>query len=313
MREGEPDGPRSPLVNGCAATGSRAETPANCLTVDVEDYFHPNAMDAAVRPDQWSSLPQRVEGNTQRMLDLLDRHGAKATFFVLGWVAERQPRLVREIVARGHELACHGHLHRLAYELGPSEFRRDVERARGLLQDVSGEPVDGFRAASYSIVASTMWAIDILIDLGFAYDSSIFPVHHDLYGIPSFDRFRVRIDRPAGSIVEIPPSTLRLAGANLPIAGGGYLRLAPLSWTRWAIRRLNRVERQPAIVYTHPWELDPEQPRLAAGLGARLRQYSRLGAMHDKLTRLLAEFRFVPLGAAFAGQPAAPARYRTQA
>jgi polysaccharide deacetylase family protein (PEP-CTERM system associated) len=292
---------------------SRVPTPiTNCLTVDVEDYFHPNAMDAAVRPDEWSSLPQRVERNTYRVLDLLDRHDAKATFFVLGWVAERQPRLVREITARGHELACHGHRHRLAYELGPREFRRDVERARALLQDVSGEPVEGFRAASYSILASTMWAIDILIELGFAYDSSIFPVHHDLYGIPSFDRFRVRLDRPAGSIVEIPPSTLRIAGANLPIAGGGYLRIAPFSWTRWAIRRLNRIDGEPAIVYIHPWELDADQPRLAARYRTRLRQYSRLAGMERKLQRLLAEFDFAPLRAVFAGREAAPARYRPQ-
>ncbi len=296
-----------------AATGSSNGAPAaplNCLTIDVEDYFHPNAMDGAVRPDQWGALPQRVESNTNRMLDLLEEHGATATFFVLGWVAERYPALVREIVARGHELACHGHLHRLVYELGPDAFRRDVERARALLQDASGEPVDGFRAASYSIVADTMWAIDTLIDLGFSYDSSIFPIRHDLYGIPSFDRFRVRLQRPAGSIIEIPASTLRFFGANLPIAGGGYLRIAPFSWTRWAIRRLNRLEGQPAIVYTHPWELDAAQPRLTTRYRTRLRHYSRLDGMESKLRRLLTDFRFVPLRAAFAGKEAAPARYR---
>lgn len=296
-----------------AATGSSNGAPVaplNCLTIDVEDYFHPNAMDGAVRPDQWGALPQRVESNTNRMLDLLEEHGATATFFVLGWVAERYPALVREIVARGHELACHGHLHRLVYELGPDAFRRDVERARALLQDASGEPVDGFRAASYSIVADTMWAIDTLIDLGFSYDSSIFPIRHDLYGIPSFDRFRVRLQRPAGSIIEIPASTLRFFGANLPIAGGGYLRIAPFSWTRWAIRRLNRLEGQPAIVYTHPWELDAAQPRLTTRYRTRLRHYSRLDGMESKLRRLLTDFRFVPLRAAFAGKEAAPARYR---
>lgn len=292
---------------------SRPECPAtNCLTVDVEDYFHPNAMDALLRPDDWDSLPQRVERNTHRVLDLLDQYGARATFFVLGWVGERHPDLVREIVSRGHELACHGHLHRLAYELGPTEFRRDVARARAVLEDAAGERVEGFRAASYSILATTMWAIDILIELGFSYDSSIFPIYHDLYGIPKFDRFRVRLERRAGSIVEIPPSTLRIAGANLPIAGGGYLRIAPLACTRWAIRYLNRVERQPAIVYFHPWEIDCEQPRLAARFRTRVRHYSRLAGMERKLHRLLAQHRFATLRETFAGRVPAPASYRPQ-
>jgi len=290
-----------------------ASVQCNCLTVDVEDYFHPNAMDAAVAPEQWTSLPQRVERNTLRMLDLLDEHETKATFFVLGWVAERHPRLVGEIVGRGHELACHGYLHRLVYELGPVAFRRDVERARAVLQDQAGRAVDGFRAASYSIVATAMWAIDVLIDAGFAYDSSIFPVHHDLYGIPNFDRFLVRIDRPGGSIIEIPPSTLRVAGTNLPIAGGGYLRIAPYALTRWAIRRINRVDGEPAIVYTHPWELDADQPRLPVGMRTRLRHYSRLATTEEKLRRLLSEFHFAPLGTVFAAREASPALYAMEA
>lgn len=290
-----------------------AVPPLNCLTVDVEDYFHPNAMDSAVSPSEWPDLPQRAEANTRRLLDLLEAHDTRATFFVLGWVAERSPTLVADIVSRGHEIACHGYLHRLAYELGPAEFRRDVERARAVLQDLVGAEIRGFRAASYSIVSSTMWAIDTLIELGFEYDSSIFPVRHDLYGIPTFDRFRVRLERPSGSIVEIPPSTVRIAGINLPVAGGGYLRLAPFGFTRWAIRRLNDVDRQPALVYVHPWELDPDQPRLAVGPRTRFRHYSRLATTERKLKRLLAEFRFAPLREVFADTEAAPARYRPDA
>lgn len=281
----------------------------NCLTIDVEDYFHTNSMDAVVPPQTWDALPQRAERNTYRVLELLAEHDTKATFFVLGWVAERHPHLVGDIVAGGHELACHGHLHRLAYDLGPTEFKRDVVRARDLLQDMTGSKVEGYRAASYSIVPSTMWAIDILIDCGFGYDSSIFPIRHDLYGIPGFDRFRVRLDRPRGSIVEIPPSTLRIGGMNLPMAGGGYFRIAPYSLTRWAIRRLNRVDHQPAVVYIHPWELDPDQPRLDVGRRTRLRHYSRLEAMDRKLRRLLAEFRFAPLRDVFADSEPKRATY----
>lgn len=296
-----------------ASVNDAAVPSLNCLTVDVEDYFHSNAMDSAVSPSQWHGLPQRVESNTRRLLDLLEAYDTRATFFVLGWVAERYPSLVTDIVSRGHEVACHGYLHRLAYQLGPVEFRRDVQRALAILQDLVGGEVRGFRAASYSIVAGTMWVIDILIELGFEYDSSIFPVRHDLYGIPDFDRFRVRIERPTGAIVEIPPSTVRIAGTNLPVAGGGYLRLAPLGFTRWAIRRLNHVDRQPALVYVHPWELDPDQPRLAVGSRTRFRHYSRLATTERKLKRLLSEFRFAPLREVFADSAAAPARYRPNA
>lgn len=272
----------------------------NALTVDVEEYFHPNAMDGAIAPSQWDALPQRVEADTQRVLDLLSECDVRATFFVLGWVAERHPALIKEIARRGHEVACHGFAHRLVYRLGPDRFRADVARARGLLEQLVGAPVTGFRAASYSIIASTLWALDVLIELGFAYDSSIFPIRHDLYGIPRFSRVPVRVQRPAGEILEIPPSTVRLCGRNWPVAGGGYLRLLPYWVTRRALRRLNQREALPGMVYVHPWELDAEQPRLPAGALARARQYTNLHRTEPRLRRLLREFRFAPIRKAFA-------------
>lgn len=278
---------------------SPSDSIVNALTVDVEEYFHPNAMDGAVDPSEWDSLPRRVEECTHRLLDMLSEHGVRATFFVLGWVAERFPGLVGEIAGRGHEVACHGFAHRLAYRLGPERFRTDAERARGVLEDRLGRRVEGFRAASYSITSASLWALDALIDLGFAYDSSIFPVRHDLYGIPDFSRVPVRVRRAGGEILEFPPSTVRLAGRNWPVAGGGYFRLLPYRLTRLAIRRLNRRERLPAMVYVHPWEIDPEQPRLPAGRGARFRQYTNLSRTESRLRRLLADFRFAPIREAF--------------
>jgi polysaccharide deacetylase family protein (PEP-CTERM system associated) len=252
-------------------------------------------MDGVVAPSQWDALPHRVEGNTRRVLDLLSECDVRATFFVLGWVAERWPHLVVEIARRGHEVACHGFAHRLVYRLGPERFREDVLRARGLLQDLVGQPIAGFRAASYSIVDSTLWALDVLIELGFTYDSSIFPIRHDLYGIPSFSRVPVRVQRPAGSILEIPPSTVRLLGRNWPVAGGGYFRLLPYCITRGALRRLNRHEGRAGMVYVHPWELDVDQPRLAGSALARLRQYGNLHRTEARMRRLLREFQFAPI------------------
>jgi polysaccharide deacetylase family protein (PEP-CTERM system associated) len=272
-----------------------ASAVVNALTVDVEEYFHPNAMDAAVQPSEWDALPHRVEGNTRRVLDLLDEFQTRATFFVLGWVAERFPALIAEIARRGHEVACHGFAHRLVYKLGPVRFREDVRRGKRALEDCLGGRVLGFRAASYSIVASTPWALDILIEAGFEYDSSIFPIHHDIYGIPGFSRFPVRVKCTAGDIIEVPPSTLRLLGRNWPVAGGGYFRLLPYHVTTWAIRRINRHDQRPAMIYVHPWEFDVDQPRLAAGRASRLRQYTNLHKTEPRLRRLLSEFRFAPI------------------
>jgi polysaccharide deacetylase family protein (PEP-CTERM system associated) len=270
----------------------------NALTIDVEDYFHPNAMDAAVSPADWDCLPHRVERNTLRLLDLLDAQHVQATFFVLGWVAERWPQLVVEIDRRGHEVASHGYAHRLVYRQEPSQFRADVKRGKAILEDRLGAPVAGFRAASYSLVDSTLWALDILIEEGFTWDSSIFPIRHDLYGIPGFSRVPVTIRRPAGAIVEIPATTVRFLGRNWPVAGGGYFRLFPYSVTRCALRHLNRREGIPAVVYLHPWEIDPEQPRLAAAAISRFRQYANLRVTEARLLRLLRDFRFGPIRAA---------------
>lgn len=292
-----------PSATGASRPGARVPSEPriiNALTIDVEDYFHPNAMDDVVSPGEWDALPSRVEANTHRVLDLLSEHDVQATFFLLGWVAERAPQLVAEIARRGHEVACHGFAHRLVYRLGPQQFRADVARARARIEDLIGQPVRGFRAASYSIVAGTEWALDVLIEQGFTYDSSIFPIRHDLYGIPTFSRRPVRVRRPAGEILEIPPSTIRLLGRNWPVAGGGYLRLLPYRVTRWAIRHLNEHEAVPGMVYVHPWELDPGQPRLAAGRRARLRQYTNLHRTEPRLRRLLREFRFAPIREAFA-------------
>ena len=275
--------------------GMEAGMLVNALTIDVEEYFHPNAMDGVVRPEDWDSLPSRVEGNTRRMLEILDGGGVCATFFVLGWVAERWPQLVRDIAAGGHEVACHGYAHRLAYRLGPDAFRNDVGRARRILEDCLGTPVRGFRAASYSIIRDTLWALDALIEEGFQYDSSIFPIRHDLYGIPSFSRFPVRLRCRAGEILEVPPSTVHLFGRNWPVAGGGYFRLFPYSLTRWSIRRINRRDGRPAMVYVHPWELDVAQPRLAASTLSRMRQYTNLRATEARLQKLLREFHFAPI------------------
>lgn len=267
----------------------------NALTIDVEEYFHPNAMDEAVLPEQWDALPHRVEANTHYVLDLLSEYGVRATFFLLGWVAERWPRLVTEISRRGHEVACHGYAHRLVYKLGPDGFRADVARAKGILEDCLGAPVAGFRAASYSIISSTLWAIEILIEEGFQYDSSIFPVRHDIYGIPDFSRFPIKIRCHAGEILEVPPSTVRLCGRNWPVAGGGYFRLFPYCVTRWSMRRINLQDGQPAMVYVHPWEFDVDQPRLPAKATSRFRQYTNLGETGPRLRRMLQQFRFAPI------------------
>jgi polysaccharide deacetylase family protein (PEP-CTERM system associated) len=264
----------------------------NAMTVDVEDYFQVSAFDNVIRRDDWASMPSRVVTNTRRLLDLFDNHGVKATFFVLGWVAERFPSLVREIAARGHELASHGHGHRLVYEQSPAEFRVDVRLAKAVIEDAGGTRIQGYRAPSFSITAKSLWALDVLLDEGYTYDASIFPIRHDRYGIPDAPRHQHEIQRDGGVMFEAPGSTVRIGGMNLPIAGGGYFRLLPYAWTRWGITRLNSVERQPAIFYLHPWEIDPEQPRLNAGAVSRFRHYRNLHKTEPRLRRLLTDFHF---------------------
>ena len=264
----------------------------NAMTVDVEDYFQVSAFDRIVSRASWGERESRVAANTRRLLELFDESGVRATFFVLGWVADRAPELVREIAAAGHEIACHGYNHQLLYTLTPKQFREDVREARSALEQIAGCQVVGFRAPSYSVTTSTLWALDILIEEGYLYDASIFPVHHDRYGIPDAPRHPHMLKRPVGTLLEIPASTVRLGGVNLPIAGGGYFRLLPYAWTRWGISRVNRVEREPVIFYMHPWEIDPGQPRLAVGKGTRMRHYGGLGRTTDRLRRLLRDFRF---------------------
>lgn len=264
----------------------------NAMSVDVEDYFQVSAFDQAVSRDQWDSFESRVSANTERVLATLARRSTRATFFVLGWVAERYPALIRQIADRGHEIASHGYDHRLVFDLTPEEFRADLRRARAAIESAAGVQVRGYRAPSFSITARSLWALDILIEEGYAYDASIFPIHHDRYGLPSAPRHIHTITRPAGTLWEVPGSTTRVSGMNVPIAGGGYFRLLPYGWTRLGIARVNRLERQPVVFYIHPWELDPEQPRLPASQLTRLRHYRNLSETVPRLERLLSEFRF---------------------
>ncbi|MES1255870.1 MAG: XrtA system polysaccharide deacetylase, partial [Acidobacteriota bacterium] len=257
-----------------------------------EDYFQVSAFDAVVSRGDWDTLESRVVANTGRLLDLFARSGVTATFFVLGWVAERFPALVRQIAAAGHEIASHGYNHELVYSLTPQQFREDVRAAKRRLEDAGGVPVLGYRAPSFSIVESSLWALDVLLEEGYTYDASIFPIHHDRYGIPNAERHKHVIERPGGALVEMPASTVRVAGVNLPIGGGGYFRLLPYAWTRWGIRRANQTERRPVVFYLHPWEVDPDQPRFAVGLTTRVRHYTGLSTTLQRLERLLGDFQF---------------------
>lgn len=267
----------------------------NAMTVDVEDYFQVTAFDHLVPRARWEEMQSRVVANTERLLAILDEHGVKGTFFVLGWVAERHPDLVRRVAARGHEIASHGYGHRLVYELSPDAFRWDVRRAKLVIEDAAGVAVHGYRAPSFSITRRSLWALDVLLEEGYAYDASIFPIRHDRYGIPGSPRHPYAFERAAGRLVEVPGSTVRVAGANLPVAGGGYFRLLPYRWTRWGIRRLNRREGRPAVFYLHPWEVDPWQPRMPVSAVTRYRHYHNLRKTEPRLRRLLRDFRFAPL------------------
>lgn len=279
-----------------APTVPRTEAAAglvNALTVDVEDYFHVSALAPSIPRDAWDACEPRVVDNTRKLLRLFQRFDVRATFFVLGWVAERYPQLVRDIVAHGHEVACHGLSHRLVYEQSPEDFRAETRRAKNLLEDAAGSAVLGYRAASYSIVRRSLWALDILVELGFVYDSSIFPVRHDRYGIPDADRKPHRLSTPGGAtIVEWPLATAQILGCRLPVAGGGYFRLLPYWLIRWGLESINRLESLPFIFYLHPWEIDPGQPRIAASALSRFRHYTNLDKCEARLQRLLGDFRF---------------------
>lgn len=268
----------------------------NIISVDVEDYFHLSEVRHLVDPADWGKQPSRVENAVARVLDLLAAHGITGTFFILGWVAERYPALVRKIAGAGHEVACHSYAHRLVFEMTPREFRADTARALGAIGDACGRRPTVYRAPSYSIVSDSLWALEILVELGFTHDSSIYPIAHDRYGIPGFSRHATVVSTPSGPIMEVPIATVTLSGGNVaPVGGGAYLRLLPYCYTAAGIRRINRDERQPACIYFHPWELDPAQPRLAKGFLSRLRTYGGLRRMEAKLNALFRDFEFAPL------------------
>ena len=262
----------------------------NALTIDVEDYFQVSAFAPYIRRNEWDTRECRVERNVDRILALLAERDCKATFFTLGWVAERYPQLVRRIVDGGHELASHGYGHQRATDLDRSAFAQDITRAKKLLEDIAGAPVQGYRAPSFSIGSGNLWAFDSLAQAGYQYSSSIYPIKHDHYGMPDSPRFAYRL---ACGLLEIPVTTLRMMSRNLPSSGGGYFRLLPYSLSRWMIRRINQVDRESAIFYFHPWEIDVDQPRVQGiDLKTRFRHYVNIPRMESRLQSLLADFRW---------------------
>jgi polysaccharide deacetylase family protein (PEP-CTERM system associated) len=286
------------------ARGAGDSRIVNAMTIDVEEYFQVSAFDAILPRSRWDAMESRVVANTERLLDIFEEHDVRATFFVLGWVAERFPGLVSAIASHGHEVASHGYGHQLVYDLSPTAFREDIRRSKAVIESAAGMPLRGYRAPSFSITSRSLWALDVLIEEGFAYDASIFPIHHDRYGIPGAPRFPHAVARTSGRIVEVPGSTARVGSVNVPVAGGGYFRMLPYRWTKWGIRRLNLRERQAAVFYLHPWEVDPGQPRLAAGRLSTLRHYRNLRLTEMRLRRLLSDFQFGTLQSVLDACPA---------
>jgi polysaccharide deacetylase family protein (PEP-CTERM system associated) len=264
----------------------------NAMSVDVEDYFQVSAFERHVRRDDWDVIAPRVDASIDRTLELFDRHGVRATFFTLGWVARRFPRHLERIAMAGHEVASHGFAHHRVTDLTPEDFRQDLRQTRRLLEDVTGQPVRGYRAPSYSIGASNPWAHTVLAEEGYAYSSSVYPIRHDHYGAPDAPRHPYTPEA-GGSLVEIPVTTVEIAGRRFPCGGGGYFRLYPYGLSRWALQRVNEREGRPGVFYFHPWEIDPDQPRMA-GLPARtrFRHYLNLHRMEARLERLLADFHW---------------------
>jgi polysaccharide deacetylase family protein (PEP-CTERM system associated) len=270
-------------------TAKESVTLRNALTVDVEDYFHVNAFSSVIDRPSWPQFQLRVERNTHRLLDLFANYRVQGTFFILGWVAQRVPTLIRQIHAAGHEIACHGLNHELVYNQTPEIFLAQTSESKKRLEDITGTAVRGYRAASYSVTARSIWALRILEDLGFAYDSSVFPVMHDVYGMPDAPRGPYRPS--GGTLLEIPLTTVEWAGMRLPCAGGGYFRILPYTLFRWALRRVNDADRMPVMFYLHPWEVDPEQPRVTgAPLLSKFRHYYNLRLTEPRLKRLLHDF-----------------------
>lgn len=281
--------------------GAEMTSIINALSVDVEDWFQVGAFETTISRDEWSSLAPRVERNTDAVLDLLARTGVTATFFALGWVAERHAGTIRRIVEAGHELASHGYDHRRIFTMTPEAFRADLAKSRDLLEQAGGVAITGYRAPSFSLDARTPWAHTILAEQGYAYSSSVAPVRHDHYGWPQAPRFAFR-PFPDSPLVELPVTTARALGRTIPAGGGGFFRLFPYALSRWAVRQVN-AQGRPAIVYFHPWEIDPDQPRVVgAPLRSRLRHYTNLSVMGGKLERLIGDFRWSRIDALIAGQ-----------
>ncbi len=270
---------------------SIAASPPHVLTFDVEEYFQVNAFASEARRREWESLESRVERSTEKVLGLLDRHRYRATFFVLGWVAERHAAIVQRIHAAGHEVASHGYGHELITSLSPDAFREDVRKAKKILEDVIGAPITGYRAPSFTIMPKTAWAQEVLVQEGYLWDSSIVPILHDVYGWPGANPFPHRIDTPSGPLFELPPSTVRAVGARMAVGGGGYFRFYPYPVLRRMLRRIE-AQGEPLIFYLHPWELDPAQPRMAGSRLSTFRHYLNLDRVEARLERLFDDFRF---------------------
>lgn len=272
----------------------------NGLSVDVEDYFQVSAMSPYIARADWERMPCRVERNVDRLLAMFERRNARATFFVLGWIADRYPDLIKRIVGGGHELSSHGYAHLRATEQSEQEFLADIVRAKGVLEDIAGVTVRGYRAPSFSLDTTNPWAFDCIARAGYLYSSSVYPVKHDHYGMPDAPRFAYQ---SRTGLLELPITTARLCGRNLPAGGGGYFRLLPYALSTWAIRRVNELDRRPAIFYMHPWEIDPEQPRVKnVGLKTRFRHYLNLARMEGRLERLTSDFRWDRLDRVFQSQ-----------
>lgn len=268
----------------------------NAMTVDVEDYFHVAALASAIPRSKWDDMEYRCEANTQRLLQLFADHDVRVTFFVLGWVARRSPQLIKEILRAGHEVASHGMSHKLVFNQTPEEFAGETRDAKALLEDITGAAINGYRASTYSITKRSLWALNTLCDLGFKYDSSIFPINHDVYGIPDAVQEPSVITAPNGkTIVEFPMSTARLFGARIPVSGGGYFRLLPYGVTRAGLRKLNDSLSRPFVFYLHPWEIDTQQPRIKTKWLSRFRHYNNLHKCESRLRTLLKEFHFTTM------------------
>lgn len=280
-------------------------TPAqirNAMTIDVEDYFQVSAFAPHISRESWDSMPCRIERNIERILALLDERNVKATFFTLGWIAKRYPHIVRNIIDNGHELASHGYSHLRATDQSPNEFRDDITRSKKLLEDLSGQSVIGYRAPSFSIGKSNLWALDSLQEAGYHYSSSIYPIQHDHYGMPDAPRFKFQHQGPNG-LVELPPTTVNFFGRNFPASGGGYFRLLPYSLSTWLMKRVNHVDQQPCIFYFHPWEIDHEQPRQKnIGMKTRFRHYVNLSRTESRIRSLLLDFQWGRMDHIFMGK-----------